>query len=212
MSLQDQLDQLTRATEPQVPAEIWEMIQAGYHKILAQELETGALEKGTKAPDFTLQNATGEPVSLKELLRSGKVILTFYRGAWCPYCNLALHAYQEKTEEFSSLGAQLVAVSPQTPDHSLSQKEKEDLGFVVLSDPRNEVARKFGLRFEMPEEHLRLLEALGMPYSGFNDNDDDSLPLSATYIIDESGEITWRFVDRDYRKRAEPADLINALK
>ena len=81
----------------------------------------------------------------------------------------------------------------------------------MLSDPHNEVAALFGLRFEMPEEHLRVLEAMGMPFASFNDNDDPSAPLAATYIIDESGNITWRFVDRDYRKRAEPADLITAL-
>jgi len=212
MSLQQQLDQLTQATEPDVPAEVWGLIQDGYHKILAQDLESAAVDIGSTAPEFSLQNATGEPVSLNELLDGGKIILTFYRGAWCPYCNLALRAYQQRLDEFSSLGARLVAICPQTPDHSLSQKEKENLAFEVLSDPHNEVAAAYGLRFDMPEEHLQLLETLGMPFSGFNDNDDPSAPLAATFIIDASGEITWRFVDRDYRRRAEPDDLISALK
>ncbi len=212
MTLQEQLDQMTLETGQQVSADVWELIQTGYQKILEQNLESGALEVGGKAPGFTLQNATGESVSLRDLLAGGKVILTFYRGAWCPYCNLTLHAYQDQLETFSSLGAQLVAISPQTRDHSLSQVEKENLGFEVLSDPHNEVAGLFGLRFDMPEEHLQLLEALEMPFSGFNDNDDPSAPLGATYIIDKSGEITWRFVDRDYRKRAEPTDLIRALE
>ncbi len=212
MSLQDKLDRLTLETEQQVPPEIWEMIQAGYKKIIAQDLETGAVQAGSTAPEFTLQNATGELVSLKELVGAGNVVLTFYRGSWCPYCNLTLHAYQEALSDIASQGAQLVAISPQTPDHSLSQKEKENLSFEVLSDPRNEVALKYGLRFEMPEEHIRLLDELGMPYSSFTGNDDSSLPLSATFVINEAGEIIWQFVERNYRKRAEPAEIINALE
>ncbi|MFA8300388.1 MAG: peroxiredoxin-like family protein [Hyphomicrobiales bacterium] len=170
-----------------------------------------ALKKGDKAIDFTLMNATGEKVNLYDELKKGPVVLTWYRGAWCPYCNLALKSLQESLPEIKAQGATLIAITPQLPDNSLSQKEKNHLEFEILSDVNNKVGKEYGIIF-------KLGKVQGERYNKFakldkvNGNSDRELPIPATYIIDQNGKIIYSFLDTDYTKRAEPSDLINALK
>lgn len=166
---------------------------------------------GAHAPDFTLPDSTGEHVSLSSLLSRGPVVLAFYRGGWCPHCSTELRAYQARLAEISSLGAALVAVSPQTPDNSLSTREKLELAFPVLSDTGNVVARSYGLVFSLPEELREIYAGFGLDLPTANGDDSFELPLPATYVIDTEGAVVWRHVDADYTKRAEPNDVIAAL-
>lgn len=174
--------------------------------------ESGALDKALKvgdtAPNFELPSASGETVELSTLLAQGPVVLTFYRGGWCPYCNLQLRAYQDNLEQFESRGAQLVAISPEKPDNSLTTSEKNELKFNVLSDQHNEIADLFGLRYQIDpairEQFAPILE-------DYNDDNSNTLPLTATYVIDTDRTIRYAKVTADYKLRAEPADIINAL-
>ncbi|MCT4791232.1 MULTISPECIES: peroxiredoxin-like family protein [Exiguobacterium] len=169
------------------------------------------LTVGDEAPRFTLPNASGQSVSLEDLLQNGPVIVTFYRGGWCPYCNLELRAYQRELGKIEANGATLVAISPETPDHSLSTQEKNDLAFQVLSDVENVVARQFDLVFNMPDYLIDVYKASGLDVARHNGNEDWQLPKPATFIIQPSGKISFADVPDDYTKRTDPSAVIKLL-
>lgn len=172
-----------------------------------------AIKLGEQAPSFTLPNFEGEAVSLQSVLAKGPAIVTFYRGSWCPYCNLQLRALQARLKEFHNLGATLVAISPQVPDGSLSENEMNELDFIVLSDQSAKVASQYGVAWEVPEflaEHMRVDRNLDL--EKINNGAGSVLPIPATFVLNKEGIVTWRYVDVDYRTRAEPDDIIEALK
>ena len=171
------------------------------------------LKVGTDAINFTLPNHQGELVTLTTLLQKGPVVLTFYRGGWCPYCNLQLRALQNRLSEIHELGAQLVAISPQAPDESLSQIEREALEFIVLSDQDADVAAQYGSAWQVPQlilDHMRNDRQLDLEQ--INNGNSQVLSIPATLIIDQTGKVTWSYINVDYRVRSEPEDVILALK
>jgi peroxiredoxin len=170
------------------------------------------LQVGAFAPDLTLPDALNRPVSLAALWRKGPLVLIFYRGGWCPYCNLELRAWQHQLAALKALGANLVAVSPQTPDNSLSTAEKNELAFSVLSDSALEVATAFGVAFELPPELIELYGRVGNDLPVLNGNGRWALPLPATYAVDAEGRIVFAHVEADYRRRAEPAEVLAVLE
>ncbi len=175
---------------------------------------SGVLERaykvGDTAPNFSLTNALGETVELKDYLKKGKVVLTWYRGGWCPYCNLTLHQLQEELANFKANGANLIALTPELPDKSLSTSEKHELGFEVLSDVGNKVAREYGIVYKLTDEVAEMYNAsFGM--EKYNGDQSNELPLAATYVINEDGEIIYAFLDAEYRNRAEPSEITKIL-
>jgi len=172
-----------------------------------------AIQLGAQAPRFELPNQQGKSVSLDDLLTKGPVVVTFYRGSWCPYCNLQLRALQEKLGEIHNLGAELVAISPQVPDGSLSKDEISAMDFIVLSDQDAKVAALFGVAWEVPEfvlEHMKVDRKLDI--ETINNGNTNIMPIPATFVLNREGGVKWRFVDVDYRTRSEPADIIEALQ
>lgn len=168
-----------------------------------------AVNKGDKAPDFTLPNALGESVSLYDELKKGPVILTWYRGSWCPYCNIQLHDYQASLDNIQSAGAQLMAISPELPDSALSWQEKNELEFVVLSDVGNRVAREYGVVYTIADAISANYKPGGRnDLSKYNGDESLELPLAVTYVIGMDGTIEYAFVDADYRKRAETSEVV----
>jgi len=183
----------------------------GIQAVVDAGITSTAKQVGDKAPDFQLTNAAGKSVLLSDYIEKGSVILTWYRGGWCPYCNLTLKRLQLELPKFKELGAQLIALTPELPDKSLSTKEKNDLQFEVLSDIGNKVAHTYGVVFDLtPEVAVLYNEAFDIP--SYNGDESNQLPLGATYVINPRGEITYAFLDADYRSRAEPADILNALR
>ncbi|NQX92323.1 MAG: AhpC/TSA family protein, partial [Flavobacteriales bacterium] len=166
----------------------------GIDTVESTGITDSALQVGDKAPNFTLTNHLDQEVSLYELLKDGPVVLTWYRGGWCPYCNLTLHQLQQHLPQFKEAGATLLTLTPEVPDQSLSTKEKHDLEFEVLSDLHNEVARKFGVVFKL-EENVANAYQNGFDLHAYNGDESDELPLAATYIIDTNGFIKWAFLD-----------------
>jgi peroxiredoxin len=164
------------------------------------------------APDFRLPDVKGNPVSLTDLLRQGPVVLTFYRGGWCPYCNIQLRAYQAVLPQVAAWGAQLVAISPQLPDQSLSTAQTDELTFDVLSDVGNHAARRFGLVYALPEELRAALRSNSKALPGINGDDSWELPVPATYVIAQDGRITLAYIEVDYRKRLGPEAILDALR
>jgi peroxiredoxin len=166
---------------------------------------------GDLAPNFTLNNAAGKEISLKEKLAQGPVILTFYRGGWCPYCNLELRAYQKLLPQINQLGASLIAISPEKPDASLTTAEKNSLEFDVLSDIDAKVAQAYGIAFTLPDELQKLYTELGHALPNINGTNDWVLPVPATFVIDQHQQVILAHVDVDYRNRLEPLDAISSI-
>lgn len=189
-------------------------------KALAAEVENvvrsragnEALNVGDSAPDFTLPDATRRSISLAALRQSGPVVVSFYRGQWCPYCDLQLRAYQEVLPRIRALGATLAAISPQTPDESLSTAEKRALEFHVLSDAGNEVARRWGLVWKVGASLDALHQAFGVDLAKSNGDTSNELPVPATFVVEPAGRIALAHVDPNWRVRLEPAALISALE
>ncbi|MBQ0788918.1 MAG: AhpC/TSA family protein, partial [Oceanihabitans sp.] len=149
-------------------------------------------------------------VSLYNELENGPIVLTWYRGGWCPYCNITLHYLQEKLPEFQKAGATLIALTPELPDNSLSTSEKNKLEFTVLSDVGNTIGKEYGVVFTLTNEVASMYEA-GFGLSEKNGDNSNQLPLAATYVIDTNGIIQYAFLDADYRERAEATAILTAL-
>lgn len=223
MTLRTQIQETIKGFRTELPLELSQKVEEGAGEISALSIVENALGIGNQVEDFTLKNKSGEEKSLRDYLKKGPVILTFYRGVWCPYCNLQLAAYNKSLSVFESLGAQLVALTPEGPDAAEALNESsfpEDVkksamlntDFDVLHDEKNVVASRFGLVFKLPKAHKDLFEMMNLDVE--KANSDDSLTFSdpATYIVGTDFKIKWAFVPNNYRKRAEPADIIEALK
>jgi len=182
----------------------------GIQSVVNDKITENALQVGDKAPNFTLSNALEKEITLYDELKKGPVILMWYRGGWCPYCNLTLKAMQDMLPLFQEGGAQLVALTPESPDKSISTAEKNDLDFEVLSDINNTVAREYGVVFKLTDDVKKYYED-GFGLSTYNGNDKGELPLAATYVIGTDGIVTYAFLDADYRNRAEPIAVLDAL-
>jgi len=212
MTLKDELDQQLAKFKQRASAELIETIQDGVDELIENGIASRAVGEGNTAPDFNLPNVHGKPVALSALLARGPVVLTFYRGGWCPYCNLQLRAYQRILPQIRDLGAQLVAVSPEPPDESLSTAERNELEFEVLSDVSADAARAYGLLFDFSDRLKQAYIGMGRDLSAVNADGQWHLPIPATYVIDRDGRIELAYVDPEYRNRLEPADVISALK
>lgn len=208
------------SSEPEAPADAppeADTLEAASVAVDAAAATNRALGVGDRAPDFALPGASGETVRLGELLIDGPVVLTFYRGGWCPYCNTQLRDFQKALPTIEGVGARLVAVSPQAPDSSRSTAERNALGYPVLSDADGAVSRDYGLVFRVDDRTRARYEAVGIDlarYHGAAPGDDAAwaLPVPATYVIDRSGTIRAAFVEADYTQRASPRDVLEALR
>ncbi|MGW4518744.1 peroxiredoxin-like family protein [Streptomyces sp. NPDC004393] len=210
-TLNAELRTFYEARQQQIPAEIRRIMQRAGQELADSGQADRALTVGAQAPRFSLPSATGQTLTRDDLLADGPVVLTFYRGAWCPYCNIALRSLQQHHQAITARGARLVAVSPQIADESLTLTEKHDLAFDVLSDIGSDTAKQYGLAFDLPDDLAAVYEKLGFDLQRVNDGHPRTLPLPATYVIDRDGEIRWAFVNTDYTTRAEPADILAAL-
>jgi len=180
---------------------------------LAARMPDPGLKVGDKAPDFNLPNAFGESVSLYEQLKQGPVVLVFYRGAWCPYCNLQLRTLQQALPAFEREGAQLITVTPQKPDKSLEQVKEDDYPFEILSDLDSAVMKVYNLYFEVPIELADVYRRnFGLDLADYNGDGRYVLPVPATYIIDRDGVIQAAAADVDYKERMEPAAIVETLQ
>lgn len=212
MSLKAQIDAYNVQKEANLPADVLALMNTTNEELIAQHVRDNALQVGQKVENFSLANHRGDTVELTELLAKGPVIISFYRGGWCPYCNLELKALNDYLPKFKVHNAQLVAVSPQLPDETLSTAQKNELEFDVLSDVSNTVANQFGLLFTLDERIQSLYTGFGIDFEHYYGDKSFKLPLPATYVINQDGIITYAFLSEDYTLRAEPEDVLNALQ
>ena len=215
MNLQAELQKTKEEFSGQIPEEVSQIMQSATETLIQSGIAQTCLKEGNKMPAFSLPNARNEIVSSDKLLKEGPLVINFYRGGWCPYCSLELKAFQDILPEITKLGAQLVAISPNLPDKSLSSIQKDALSFQVLSDLQNKVARQFGLVYTLNAKLQPLYKQMGIDLPEFNGDESYELPLPATYVVDSDGIIKLAFADVDYTKRLEPnkvIDMLNELK
>lgn len=212
MALKKELQQQLATFKQRASTELAETLQAGVDELTESGIAERAVKEGERAPDFELPNVQGKSVSLSALLERGPVVLAFYRGGWCPYCNLQLRAYQRILPEIRELGGQLVAVSPEPQDASLSTAEKNALEFEVLSDVDVTAARSFRLLFDLSERLKQTYIGMDKDLSVMNADGQWHLPIPATYVIAQDGRVKLAFVDPEYRHRLEPSDILAALQ
>ena len=210
--LQQQIDEFIAEGASHLPTGLLKALLRPIGQLIASGAAEQALKEGAQAPDFTLPDACGNSVRLSHLLTQGPVVIAFYRGAWCPYCHLVLRAYQRALSQLQARGASLVAISPQTPDHSLLLSEKLKLTFTVLSDAGNRVARQFGLVFTIDEAVRDAYKQVDANLPTFNGNDSWELPMAGTFLVDQSGTVRLAFVDPDFTRRLDPSVMIARLE
>lgn len=212
ITLKEQISEYNAEKAKKMPESVLKTMAAVTADLKSMQLENNSLKVGDKMPHFVLPDHMGTERTLSEYLDKSALVLSFYRGGWCPYCNLELHALQKSLPEIEAAGARLVAVSPETPDHSLSTREKNELAFDVLHDKGNSIAKSLGLVFVLPEVLRPLYKGAGIDIPEHNGDTTFELPMPATYIVNQQGEITYRFVDADYTQRLEPAEIVATLK
>ena len=209
MTLADELAQARARSR--ASAEQRQIFARATEDLRATGITGEALGVGEMAPDFTLPAADGRMVSLEGLIAGGPAVIVFYRGGWCPYCNITLVGFQRVLPEIERRGARLIAVSPERPEHAANTRRNGALGFEVLSDPDGRVARLFGLWFTLPDDLAHTYRALGIDLPARNGNNSWALPMPATYVVGRDGVVAYAFVEADYTQRAEPAEVIAAL-
>jgi peroxiredoxin len=197
---------------PNIPEETLKTLMSELQCLIAAGIAEKSIGPGEPFPEFTLANAKNELYSLNNLISHRLIVISFYRGAWCPYCNLEINALQKHLPEITLAGAQLVAVSPQKPDKSLDQISNSQLTFQVLSDIGNKLAKNCGLVFTLPKSLRPIYQAWQIDIPEHNGDNSFQLPMPATYIIGTEGIIHYAFVDMDYTKRLEPSIIIEQLK
>jgi peroxiredoxin len=195
-----------------VPPSVVETMHRATAELIASGGAARARKAGDVAPSFSLKDPDGNVVSLAELLKKGPMILSFYRGVWCPYCNMELQALEAAKPEFDKYGATLVAISPQTAPNSRKSVRQNKLSFPILSDVKGKVGEAFGFRFELPDYLVELYKGLKNDLPTFNDDPSWTLPMPARFVIGQDGEILYSEVNPDYTRRPEPEDMIPVLQ
>lgn len=211
-TIREQSDQFKAVAAKRLPPELLEVFDRSVEHFLAEGVPAEAIKVGDRLAAFTLDDATGKPVSLDQLVAAGPAVIAFYRGGWCPYCNLALRAYQQELlPQLDAFGARLVAISPQSPDQSLTTAEKADLAFTVLSDPGSRVARSIGIAFQQADDVLAAQRQLGLDLTKVNAEGATYLPRPTVLIVDRNQTVQFVDVQPDYTARTEVAEILTAL-
>ena len=193
-----------------------EEVRLAYEATVTELRRTGFLERvlqvGDRFPDLVLPNAEGDLLAITTLLRRGPLVVTFFRGEWCPYCRLTLDALAAALPDFQAAGAALVAITPEAGGRALVAKRNHHAAFEVLSDVDCGVGLSCGVVFRAPEPYRLLLLKYGTDLAERHGNPAWFLPVPATFVVDREGVIRWRFVTVDFTERAEPADILAALR
>lgn len=206
-----QIEQLNHELSSQLSQDILNAFGSSVEDLKTKNIEDNSIQVGQKMPEFLLPNAYGEKIHSTQILKKGKMILAFYRGSWCPYCNLELKFLQDNLSRIKEKNAVLVAISPQNPDHSLTMVEKNNLEFEVLTDHNNDFAKKLGIVFQLQDFVLPYYQNLGIDLSLFNNNKENTLPVPAVFVVDENSKIIYKFLDVNYMNRIDIEELIQVL-
>ena len=195
-----------------LPEDQQNTLMAAGQRLTVSNVAAHACGVNDAAPDFTLKDTSGREFQLSEALAEGPVVLSFYRGGWCPFCNLELKALADREADIRNLGARLIAVSPELHAQNQAAIGELKLPFSLLFDEANHVAREYGLIMPVDEAVRPLYKQWGFDLPTFNGDDSWELPLPGTFIIDTTRTVRAAFVNKDYTQRMEPDDIIRALE
>lgn len=211
MSLQEKLDAFKVEFKKQAPEAAFNAFVQSTNDLVESGQAENAIKAGEKAPDFTLTDPDGNEVALKDLLSDGPVVLTFYRGVWCPYCNIELQALEEVSDEIKARGAKLVAISMQGAADSRKSQRDNKLSFPILTDKAGQVAKKFGLRWTLQPYVMQFFQMFGVELPAIHGDGEWNLPMPARYVVAPDGTVAYAEVNPDYTRRPEPTDLFPVL-
>lgn len=211
MNLTEVLLEKKNNTKKNVPANKLKVMLESTENLRKNFLSKNALQVGDTLPDFELQDINNKLINLNDI-KSDYLVISFYRGGWCPYCNLELKALQEILLELKTLNGELIAITPETPDNSLTTSEKNEIDFSILSDIDNVYAKSLKLVFKMPDELISIYKEFGLNVNEYNGNENYELPMPATYVINKNREVIYSFVSEDYTERLEPSLIIETIK
>lgn len=210
MNLSKSLTERKATNKQNIPAEKWTIMEASTNKLKAQSLSTKALQTGDTLPSFTLPNVNNKNTSLTDF-KEDFLVISFYRGGWCPFCNMELRALQNILPQLSKLNTALVAISPETPDNSLTTSKKNELTFSVLSDLENQYAKSLGLVFQLPKDLRAVYHSFNLDVDKHNGNKDYELPMPATYIVNKERKVIYSYVPEDYTERLDPEKVLSII-
>lgn len=211
-TMSELLAENTHARRKVLSEDDWDVIDGSIADLEATGIRSAVLKPGDTAPAFALPNALGQTVTSADLLARGPLVVKFYRGAWCSYCNVEVRALMGVLEDIRGLGADMVAITPELPDQMVTMQEKHDLEFEVLSDLGNAVARQYGLVWTLPERVRAFYAKIGLDLERSNGDASWELPIPGNFIVARDGTILDVFAEPDYRIRQEPADVVAVLK
>ncbi|WP_198043823.1 peroxiredoxin-like family protein [Ketobacter nezhaii] len=213
MSFQEEIDQYKKRFKDKVPEAVQEVMAAEASKLKDKDLRSSALKKGDQLPEFSLPNHLGTVVESGSLLADSRLVICFYRGGWCPYCNLELRAYQAHLDEIKAFGAELVAITPEQPDSSLETINNNKIDFHVLTDEACEYADRLGIVHSLTEALKPIYKnTFNIDMEKHNGEGQYKLPLPATFVVSKNGDIVYSFVESDYRNRLDPKEVVDILK
>ena len=212
MSLTQDIQSFQDNFIPTIPESTLNKLMSELQVLIDSGIAEKAIHSNDRFPGFILPDSNNEARSLSDYLTRGPLVISFYRGAWCPYCNLEINALQSRLSDIVAYGGQLIAISPQVPDKSVDQINHSQLNFDVLSDIGNKLAKQCGLVFTLPESLRPIYDAWEIDIPGHNGDSRFELPIPATYIIDSNGDVRYAHIDMDYTKRLEPDTIIEQLK
>lgn len=211
-NLQKQIETLNTEMSSQLPQEIFAAFAKSIEDLKKVGIENTCIKKGMKVPRFTLKSTDGTDVKSDDLLNKyDNIVLAFFRGIWCPYCNLELKALQARLNELKKNKSMLIAVSPQKPEHSIMMKNQNNLTINILFDENNKLAKQLGISFRLPETVVPYYEQLGIDLKEYNGNDENLLPVPAVFVINKNYEVIYSFVDVNYMNRIDIDELIKSL-
>ena len=211
MTLQDKLDAFKAQFKQQVPAEAFDAFGRSTQELIDSGQAERALQAGDQVPDFTLTDSDRNDVSLNDLLSTGPLVLSFYRGVWCPYCNIELQALEAAAADIRAAGATMVAVSMQGASDSRKSQKDNNLSFPILTDKNGELAEKFGIRWTLQDYVIPVHSGFGVELPRIHGDGQWNLPMPARYLVDTDGSIAYSEVNPDYTRRPEPSDLFPIL-
>ena len=211
-TLAEALEQLRGGRVAAVGAEVAAAMDRATDELIRTHSPAGMPAVGGAAPRFELADQNGTVIALDDLRAAGPVVVVFYRGAWCPFCSVTLRAYQQLLPELRALGADLVAISLQVPDGSLTTAERNHLTYHVLSDVGGAVSRAYGLIFRVPGHLETVYRELGLSLPELNGTDDWELPVPASFVIDRGGTVRFAEALPDYMRRSNPAEVLAVVR
>ncbi len=211
MSLQEKLDAFKVQFKAQAPEAAIEAFERSTQELIDSGQADNAIKAGDKVPEFVLTDPERNEVALGDLLAKGPVVISFYRGAWCPYCNIELQALEAVSDEISARGATLIAISMQGAADSRKSQRDNNLSFPILTDQGGELSEKFGLRWTLQPYVKEFFKMFKVELPVIHGDGQWNLPMPARYVIDTDGTVAYAEVNPDYTRRPEPTDLFPVL-